>query len=237
MLTQGQNEITLPEPRRFATVYIVDDDAAVRDSLSLLLETAELRAECYDSAEAFLAAYGNHGPACIVLDLRMQAMSGLDLQAELVRRGVRLPIIFLTAHGDIPTTVQAMKAGAVDFLTKPVDGTLLLAHIRAAIARSEWEREREAARAAARARLASLTEREREVLAFAIAGQPNKEIARRLGISHRTVEVHRSSILSKTGTTTLLELSRIAAAGELPGSKAIAAVPEQAAAAKERPPP
>jgi RNA polymerase sigma factor (sigma-70 family) len=130
----------------------------------------------------------------------MHGMNGLALQDELARRGAALPIIFLTARGDIPTTVQAMKAGAADFLTKPVEGKLLLERVQAALARShEAHNERK--------RLATLTDREREILRLAIAGHPNKEIARRLGISHRTVEVHRSRILAKTGAS-LLELSR-----------------------------
>jgi len=130
----------------------------------------------------------------------MPGMDGLQLQNELARRGELMPIIFLTAHGDVPKTVRAMKAGAVDFLTKPVDGKLLLDRIRAAVAVSETAHQR-------KARLASLTQREREVLTLAVAGRPNKEIARDLGISHRTVEVHRSHILSKTGAATLLELA------------------------------
>jgi len=191
------------------TVFLVDDDAAVRDSMSMLLETAGLAAEAYDSAEAFLAAQRTEGPGCLVLDMRMGGMGGLDLQSELQRRGVRLPVIFVSVHGDVPTTVRAMKAGAVDFLTKPVDGALLLDRIQAALARSRKEHEDEQAMLAARTRLAGLTERERSILALAVAGHPNKEIARRLGISFRTVEVHRSRILLKTRAATLLELANL----------------------------
>jgi RNA polymerase sigma factor (sigma-70 family) len=193
-------------------VFVVDDDAAVRDSLSLLLETAGLQAETYASAEAFLGALRTDWSGCVVLDVRMPGMAGPALQTELSRRGVQLPIIFLTAHGDIPTSVQAMKAGAVDFLTKPVNGALLLERVHAALARNNHERKREAGRRTLRARLALLTVREREILALAVAGQPNKEIARHLGISYRTVEVHRSRILLKAGATSLIELARLAAA-------------------------
>jgi len=197
------------------TVFLVDDDAAVRDSVSLLLETAGLSVEAYESAESFLAALDPERPGCLVLDMRMAGMGGMELQAELARRGIPLPIIFLTAHGDIPTTVRAMKAGAVDFLTKPVDSAVLLERIEAALVRARSDRESQAARQEARARLAVLTEREREILALAVAGCANKEIARRLGISFRTVEVHRSHILLKTGTETLLELAQLVAAGGL----------------------
>lgn len=207
------------------TVYVVDDDAAVRDSLALLLKTAGLTVEAYDSAESFLTALDPQRYGCLVLDMRMPGMSGADLQAELARREVLMPIIFLTAHGDIPMTVRAMKAGAVDFLTKPVDGAMLLARIESALAHSRKERKDEAARQQARERLSQLTEREREILVLAVAGCSNKEIARRLDISFRTVETHRSHILFKTGATTLLELAQLVAAGGLSAPAAPPAPP------------
>jgi FixJ family two-component response regulator len=191
-------------------VYVVDDDAAVRDSLLLLLESAGLRAAEFDSAEAFLAAHRGDQPGCLVLDVHMPGMDGLELQNELVRRGELMPIIFLTAHGDVPKTVRAMKAGAVDFLTKPVNGKLLVERVQHAVELSETAHKREA-------RLKSLTQREREILKLAVAGQPNKQIARELGISYRTVEAHRSRILSKTGATTLLELANLIAATQSEG--------------------
>lgn len=200
------------------TVFVVDDDAAVRDSVLLLLETAGLAVETCESAEAFLAAPDAQRAGCLVLDMRMPGMSGIELQAELARRGMDLPIVFLTAHGDIPQTVQAMKAGAEDFLTKPVDGAVLLERVQAALVRGRADRERQAARAHARTRLAALTEREREILALAVAGCANKEIARQLGISFRTVELHRSRILRKTGAETLLELAQLAAAAGFSGA-------------------
>lgn len=192
-------------------VFIVDDDAAVRDSLSLLLETAGYRVTCFESGEAFLAARPDASIGCVVLDLRMNGLTGLDVQSRLAASGVHLPIIFLTAHGDIPTTVRAIKAGAVDFLTKPVDATLLIDRIDAALVLQQEALAQAAIEAADRARLERLTVREQEVLRLAIQGHPNKEIARLLGISHRTVEFHRSRVLEKTGCNSLLELAGIAA--------------------------
>lgn len=139
-------------------------------------------------------------------------MSGPELQAELARRNVSLPVIFLTAHGDIPTTVRAIKSGAVDFLTKPIDGSVLLQRIRETIELSARMQEKAVLSHSLRERLDALTEREREVMGLAAAGHPNKEIARRLGISHRTVEIHRARVMNKLGATNLIELSRIAEA-------------------------
>lgn len=194
------------------TVFVVDDDAAVRDGLALLLDTAGLAVETYDSAAAFLAVCSADRAGCLILDVRMPEMGGPELQAELNRRGIDLPIIFLTAHGDIPTTVQAMKAGALDFLTKPVAGDDLLERVRAAFERSARLREQESATQSLRERLEGLTAREREIMRLVADGIANKEIARRLGISHRTVEVHRARVMQKTGVTNLVELSRLAQA-------------------------
>lgn len=191
------------------TIYIVDDDFAVRDSLALLLETAGFIAETFDCAEAFLARLDPDMAGCLILDVLMPGMSGPELQAELIQRQVGLPILFLSAYGDVPTTVQAIQAGAVDFLTKPVDSRHLLQRVRAAL-------QRDIAARTQRARLSALTEREREVLTLAVAGCSNKEIGARLGISHRTVEIHRSHILLKTGAGNLLELVRLVDACGLP---------------------
>lgn len=208
-----------------ATVFVVDDDAAVRDSVGILLETAGLVVESYDCAESYLASIRPGRIGCIVLDMQMAGMGGLDLQAELARRGIRMPIIFLTAHGDIPATVRAMKAGAVDFLTKPVDGALLLDRVQDGLARARKNQEDGQVTETARARLARLTERELKVLALAVEGCANKEIARKLGISFRTVEVHRSHILLKTGADSLLELARLAAASGISMSDAVVPSP------------
>jgi len=195
-----------------AIVYIIDDDAAVRDSLSLLCETAGLKVECHDSAEAFLNAYRPGQLGCLVLDVRMGRMSGPELHAELTSRGSHMPVIYLTAHGDIPMTVRAMKAGAVDFLTKPVDGATLLDRVQAAL-RYDWDLlNHQEALVCQRQKLASLTPREREIMTLVLAGYANKTIGARLGISHRTVEIHRSRILHKTGSTSFLELAQLATA-------------------------
>ncbi len=196
-------------------VFIVDDDAAVRDGLALLCETAGLEVECHGSAESFLATYRPDRAGCLVLDVRMGGMSGPDLQAALNERGSHLSIIFVTAHGDIPMTVRAMKAGAVDFLTKPVQPAELLQRVQAALDRDIAALAKQAAVADRRQRLLRLTPREREILALAAAGRANKVIAQRLGISHRTVEIHRSRILHKTGAANLLELAELAADGGL----------------------
>ncbi len=197
-------------PTTTPTVFVVDDDPAVRDSLSLLLETEGLPVECYESAESFLDTYREDRPGCMVLDVRMHAMSGPELQSELARRGSRLPIIFLTAHGDIPMTVRAMKAGARDFLTKPINGTELLERIQAVL-RSERERlSQQESLGRECKRLEYLNQREHKVMMLALAGRANKAIAKQLGISYRTVEIHRSHILQKTGTANMLELAQLA---------------------------
>ena len=192
-----------------STVYLVDDDDAVRDSLALLFETAGLPVECYPSAETFLDAYRPDRAGCLVLDVSMPGLSGTELQAVLARRGFRLPIIFLTAHGDIPMTVRAIKAGAVDFLTKPVQARPLLERVQAAIAEDLRQRERLRIEPAAAAILASLTPRELEVAQLLVEGRTNKEIASHLGISHRTVENHRARVMEKTRTHHLVELARL----------------------------
>jgi two-component system, LuxR family, response regulator FixJ len=200
------------------TVFIVDDDAGVRDSLALLLHTAGFAVETFSSAEAYLQAFDPLRPGCLVLDVRMPQQSGPQLQRALVERGRAPPIIFLTAYGDIPTTVRAMRDGAFDFLTKPIEAPAFVERVRAALAADRRIRELGARQEKIDATLAALTQRERDVLALAIEGLPNKEIGRRLGISHRTVEVHRSRILLKTGESTLLGLARLTgAAAVAPG--------------------
>lgn len=189
------------------TVYVVDDAEAVRAGLTLLLETEGLRVAAYESGEALLADCNPDWEGCAVLDLNLTGMDGLEVQAELKRRGVRLPVIFLTGYGDVPTTVRAMKAGASEFLTKPVSGDQLLPLIRAALAKDRQERAQDREAIDRRDRLGRLSQREREVLQLALAGHANKDIARLLAISHRTVEVHRSHILAKTQVGSLLELA------------------------------
>ncbi len=198
-----------------ATVFVVDDDPAVRDSLALFLEQEDIAVEAFDGAEAFLAACRPASRGCAIVDIRMPGMDGLRLQTELSKRGILLPLIFLTGHGDIPMSVRAIKAGAVDFLTKPVTGAALLESVRAALSDCERLTSQAEVNQTAATCIASLTEREREVMALAVDGLANKEIARRLGISHRTVEIHKARIMHKTGADTLLDLARIAEAGGL----------------------
>lgn len=191
------------------TVFIVDDDAAIRDSLSLMIEQENIAVQAFDSAETFLAAYQPEYPSCAIVDIRMPGMDGIELHQALLKRNILLPIIFLTGHGDIPMSVQAMKAGAVDFLTKPVTREKLLISIRAAIQKSERLLSENANHQEALLHLASITDRERDVMLLAVQGHPNKHIARQLGISHRTVEIHKSKIMQKTGAINLLDLARI----------------------------
>jgi len=198
-----------------ATVFVVDDDAAVRDSLTLLLEQEDFVVEAFACAEAFLAACRPTQRSCAIVDIRMPGMDGMQLQSELSKRGIVLPVIFLTGHGDIPLSVRAIKMGALDFLTKPVTGSALMQSVQAALLESDRLNSQSEVVQSAAARIASLTEREREVMALAVEGLPNKEIARRLGISHRTVEIHKARIMQKTGADTLLDLARIADAGGL----------------------
>ena len=201
--------------RANATVFVVDDDAAVRDSLTLLLEQEDFVVEAFASAEAFLAACRPTQRSCAIVDIRMPGMDGMQLQSELSKRGIALPVIFLTGHGDIPLSVRAIKMGALDFLTKPVTGSALMQSVQAALLESERLGSQSELIQNAAARIASLTEREREVMVLAVEGLPNKEIARRLGISHRTVEIHKARIMQKTGADTLLDLARIADTGGL----------------------
>jgi two-component system response regulator FixJ len=195
------------------TIHVVDDDEAVRDSLGFLLGTMGWRVRTYASPRALLAA--TLPPSgCIVSDLRMPLMDGLELQAELAGRGVRLPIILMTAHGDVPVAVRAMKAGAVDFLQKPFADTELLAAVSRALARNRDALADGDAVGAARARIAQLTPREREVLDLVVVGKTNKEVARALGTSPRTIDVHRARVLQKLGADNVTELVRLVLAAQ-----------------------
>jgi len=191
------------------TVFIVDDDAGVRDSLAMLLELKGFRTRSFADAEAFLAEYRPDWPGCLVLDLRMPGMSGLELQAELARRGAPLPVIIITAHGDVATTRSALKGGAVDFIEKPIDDEALVAAIAAALDRDARGRERAQAAAGAAERFARLTAREREVLALVADGRHNREIAVALGISPRTVEVYKARMMEKLQVRRVPDLVRL----------------------------
>ena len=194
------------------TIFVVDDDDAVRGSLELTLRLAGLRVESFASAQAMLQAFDPDRPGCLLLDQRMPGMSGLELQRALIERGSTLPVIFLSAYGDVPTTVLAVKRGALDFLEKPVSKERLLSRIEEALAQDRQQREAAATHRGLRARLGRLTAREREVMRLATRGLANKEIARRLGISPRTVENHRARLMQKLQAEGIAELCQIAAA-------------------------
>lgn len=191
-------------------IYIVDDDQAVRDGLTALLSVNGFALQTFDSAERFLAALDPNAAGCAILDIRMPGMSGLDLQGELKRRGIALPVIIITGHGEVPLAVAALKAGAVDFLEKPFDSDALLASIADALRRNATARPSPFDRETIAARLAQLTPREREVMDLVVAGHPNKVVANRLGIAVRTVEIHRAKVMDKSQARNLSELIRMA---------------------------
>lgn len=193
-------------------VFVVDDDKSVRDSLVLLLESADLAVEPYPSAQAFLEAYAPDRRGCLLLDVRMSGMNGLELQGILSRRGLDIPIIFMSAHGDVPMSARAFKAGAVDFLEKPLNEEALLRRIREALERDAQKRQRRTEELAARMRLQRLTPREREVMVLVVQGCSNKDIAKRLRVSHRTVETHRARVMVKMEARSLPALIRMAMA-------------------------
>lgn len=190
-------------------VYIVDDDDAVRDSLGYVMETAGFSYQTFESAEHFLQTFCPEKPGCLVLDLNMPDMTGDELQAELIRRKSSLPIIFLTGYGDIPTSVRVIKAGAVDFLTKPVASKLLIERIHEVLLQESQRHAQAMVEETLFKRLNKLTSRELEVMSLVVSGLSNKEIAQQLGISHRTVEVHRARMMRKTDTSSLLQLARL----------------------------
>jgi FixJ family two-component response regulator len=195
--------------KRPPTVFLIDDSADVRESLTWLIGMSGFAVEAFSSAEAFLEAYSEEGPTCLILDLKMPGMSGTELQAELARRGIDVPIVFLTAYGDIPATVRAIRAGAVDFLTKPVEIPVLLDRIQAILAQEAQRHARKRAEREVAAGLATLTPREAEVASLLVTGRSNKEIARKLGISHRTVEAHRARVMDKTRAANLIQLASL----------------------------
>ena len=195
---------------RECIVYVVDDDAALRDSMSSLFRSVGLRAEAFGSAEEFLSASRREIPSCLVLDVRLPGMTGLELQGELGRAGIGIPIVFVTGHGDIPMVSRAMKAGAVEFLTKPFQEQELLAAIRQAFDRDRVRRDQEAKLSALRSRFEKLTSRQREVLHFVVGGFTNKEIAAELGLSEITIKVHRSQMMQKMGADTLAGVVQLA---------------------------
>jgi FixJ family two-component response regulator len=191
------------------TVFVIDDDKAVRSAIRNLLESVGLRVETFASPREFLSADHKNIPGCLVLDVRLQGASGLDLQRQLSAANIEIPVIFITGHGDIPMTVQAMKAGAVDFLTKPFRDQDFLDAIQKAIERDRVRREQEREVIEARRRFNNLTPREREVMALVIAGRLNKQIAAELGTSETTAKIHRGQVMRKMEVKSLPDLVRI----------------------------
>ena len=192
------------------TVFIVDDDVAVRDSLALLLGLKGYRTAIFSSAEDFLAAYRKDWRGCLVLDIKMSGMTGLDLQAQLASQGIELPIVIITGHGDAASARSALKSGAVDFLEKPLDEEQLVAAVGSALERDAKRRAEKVGGSEASSRLARLTPRERQVMDLAAAGRHNREIGEALGISPRTVEVYKARLMEKLQARNLSELIRFA---------------------------
>lgn len=201
-------------PARDSTVFLVDDDDAVRDSVSLLMKSAGLRTREFASADEFLDAYGQDQRGCLLLDVRMPGMSGLELQKEMNRRNHTLPVVFISAHGDIPMAVEALRRGAVDFIQKPFDDEELLDTVRQALASSERRYAEESEREEIRRRVDSLTTREREVMSQVVQGKANKVIASDLGVSQRTVEIHRARVMEKMQASSLAQLVRMVLVAE-----------------------
>lgn len=192
------------------SVFVVDEDVAVRDGLKEMLEAHAFHVSEFATAEEFIERYHPEQPGCLLLDLQLPGMSGTELQDELLARNIMVPVIFLTGNGDIGSSVRALKSGAVDFLEKPPEKDVLLERLRAALAIDSQRRLKAAACQEIRARFATLTARERDVMALIIGGHSNKNIARRLQISHRTVEVHRRNILRKMEARSVFDMAKAA---------------------------
>jgi FixJ family two-component response regulator len=192
------------------TVFVVDDDAAVREALSSLIRSVDLVVETFGSAAEFLRAKLPDAPSCLVLDVRLPGVSGLDFQGELARSGIHIPVIFVTGHGDIPMTVKAMKAGAVEFLTKPFRDQDMLDAIQVALERDRTRREQDGRLTQLKTLYESLTSREQEVIGHVTAGLMNKQIAAEMGVSVITVKVHRGNVMRKMGAKSLTDLVRMA---------------------------
>lgn len=192
------------------TVYVVDDDDQVRSSLRWLLESVGLPVETFASGDEFLKVYDPNGPGCLLLDVRMPGMSGLDLQEHLASQGIDTPIIVMTGFADVPMAVRALKAGAVEFIEKPFSDQVLLEHIYEAIEKDAKRRERSLRHAEVEKRIADLTPRQHQVMELVVSGKATKQIARQLGISHKTVEAHRAHIMQKMAADSLAELVQMA---------------------------
>ncbi len=199
------NQTADPQP----TVFIVDDDPAIRFAMQALMDSVNLAHEIFPSGDEFLENVDDHRAGCLVLDIRMPGLGGLELQEELIKRGSALPIIFITGHGDVPMAVDAMQKGAVDFIQKPFRDQDLLDRVREALRTDQERREEQQKHAEVAERLARLTNREREVFDLVVTGKPNKVIAYELGVSQRTVEIHRARVMEKMQARSLADLVKM----------------------------
>jgi FixJ family two-component response regulator len=196
-------------PEKQPTVFIVDDDPAIRFAMQALMDSVNIEHEIYASGDEFLEGVDDHRAGCLVLDIRMPGLGGLELQDELVQRGSTLPIIFITGHGDVPMAVDAMQKGAVDFIQKPFRDQDLLDRVREALKTDQERRHEQQKHAEVAERLARLTNREREVFDLVVTGKPNKVIAYELGVSQRTVEIHRARVMEKMQARSLADLVKM----------------------------